>query len=222
MKKYILFLFCLMMLPSLVLAGDTEIVTLEKCVDGDTANFKTSDGTIYKTRFLAVDTPETVHPTKEVEAYGKEASNYTCETLTNAKEIKLEYDENSDREDKYGRTLAWVWVDGVLLQQSLIEKGLAEVAYLYEDYQYTSLLQDAEAVAKANKVGQWSTETESNEDKNTDEEKTTEEKTETKEEKKKEEKKNFFAEFFDNLLGKIFDTIDKFLEKVIDWIESML
>ena len=97
MKKYIGFLFCLMMIPSLVFAGETEIVTLDKCVDGDTANFKTSTGTVYKTRFLAVDTPETVHPTKEVEAYGKEASNYTCETLTNAKEIKLEYDDNSDR-----------------------------------------------------------------------------------------------------------------------------
>ena len=170
MKKYMGFLFCLMMIPSFVFAGETEIVTLDKCVDGDTANFKTSSGTVYKTRFLAVDTPETVHPTKEVEAYGKEASDYTCETLTNAKEIKLEYDDNSDREDKYGRTLAWVWVDGVLLQQSLVEKGLAEVAYLYDDYQYTSLLQDAEVVAKANKVGQWSDEEPNSEEETSKEE----------------------------------------------------
>lgn len=220
MKKYIGFLFCLMMIPSLVFAGETEIVTLDKCVDGDTANFKTSTGTVYKTRFLAVDTPETVHPTKEVEAYGKEASNYTCETLTNAKEIKLEYDDNSDKEDKYGRTLAWVWVDGVLLQQSLIEKGLAEVAYLYDDYQYTSLLQDAEAVAKANKVGQWSGETPTSEEESS----TENEKETTKEEKKgkKDKEKNVIQEFFDNLLGKIFDLIDKFLENIVNWIESML
>ncbi len=217
MKKYIGFLICLMMIPTLVFAGETEIVTLEKCVDGDTANFKTSSGTVYKTRFLAVDTPETVHPTKGVEPYGKEASDYTCETLTNAKEIKLEYDDNSDREDKYGRTLAWVWVDGVLLQQSLVEKGLAEVAYLYDDYQYTSLLQDAEAVAKANKVGQWSGEEPSSEEDST---KTKEEKQEKNE--KKDKKKNFIQEFFDNLLGKIFDLIDNFLEKIVNWIESML
>ena len=217
MKKYMGFLFCLMMIPSFVFAGETEIVTLDKCVDGDTANFKTSSGTVYKTRFLAVDTPETVHPTKEVEAYGKEASDYTCETLTNAKEIKLEYDDNSDREDKYGRTLAWVWVDGVLLQQSLVEKGLAEVAYLYDDYQYTSLLQDAEVVAKANKVGQWSDEEPSSEE-------VTKEKESIDEDKKaeKNKKRNFIQEFFDNLLGKIFDLIDNFLEKIINWIESML
>ncbi len=217
MKKYMGFLFCLMMIPSFVFAGETEIVTLDKCVDGDTANFKTSSGTVYKTRFLAVDTPETVHPTKEVEAYGKEASDYTCETLTNAKEIKLEYDDNSDREDKYGRTLAWVWVDGVLLQQSLVEKGLAEVAYLYDDYQYTSLLQDAEVVAKANKVGQWSDEEPSSEEVSKEKESIDEDK---KAEKNK--KRNFIQEFFDNLLGKIFDLIDNFLEKIINWIESML
>ena len=217
MKKYMGFLFCLMMIPSFVFAGETEIVTLDKCVDGDTANFKTSSGTVYKTRFLAVDTPETVHPTKEVESYGKEASDYTCETLTNAKEIKLEYDDNSDREDKYGRTLAWVWVDGVLLQQSLVEKGLAEVAYLYDDYQYTSLLQDAEVVAKANKVGQWSDEEPSSEEVSKEKESIDEDK---KAEKNK--KRNFIQEFFDNLLGKIFDLIDNFLEKIINWIESML
>ena len=217
MKKYMGFLFCLMMIPSFVFAGETEIVTLDKCVYGDTANFKTSCGTFYKTLFLAVDTPETVHPTMDVEASGKEARDYTCETLTNAKEIKLEYDDNSDREDKYGRTLAWVWVDGVLLQQSLVEKGLAEVAYLYDDYQYTSLLQDAEVVAKANKVGQWSDEEPSSEEVSKEKESIDEDK---KAEKNK--KRNFIQEFFDNLLGKIFDLIDNFLEKIINWIESML
>ena len=38
-------------------------------------------------RFLAVDTPESVHPKKDLEYYGKEASNYTCNALKNAKKI---------------------------------------------------------------------------------------------------------------------------------------
>ena len=82
-----------------------EIVTLEACVDGDTAKFKTSSSEVIKARFLAIDTPETVHPTKGEEPFGKEASNYTCDTLTNAKEIKLEYDNNSTEEDNYGSKL---------------------------------------------------------------------------------------------------------------------
>lgn len=133
-----------------------EIVTLSSCVDGDTAKFVFSDGSISSTRFLAIDTPETVKPNTPVQPYGKEASDYTCNQLTTAQEIKLEYDPGSDKYDKYNRVLAWVYVDGRLLQKELIEQGLGEVAYLYGDYLYTDILEDAENVAKINKVGKWS------------------------------------------------------------------
>ena len=136
-----------------VFANDTVI--LKKCVDGDTAQFILDDEVI-KVRFLAIDTPESVHPTVEVEAYGKDASSYTCELLTNAKKIELEYEKN--KTDKYGRYLAWVWVDDLLLQDELIKNGYAEVAYLYGDYKYTSLLQDHQEIAKAKKLNIWSVE----------------------------------------------------------------
>lgn len=141
--------------PSCVLEQETkEVVTLVSCVDGDTATFKTKDGS-YKTRFLAVDTPETKHPTKGVQPFGKEASDYTCNALKKAEKIELEYDDNSDKYDKYDRLLAWVFVDGRLLQQELIQKGLGEVAYLYDDYKYTPLLEEAQKKAKEEKVGKW-------------------------------------------------------------------
>ena len=107
---------------------------------------------------LAIDTPESVHPTKGVEYYGKEASNYTCNLVTNAKKIELEYDKNSDKKDKYNRVLAWVWVDNTLLQDELIKNGYAEVAYLYGDYKYTNTLKDHQAVAEASKIGIWNEE----------------------------------------------------------------
>lgn len=189
-----------------------EIVSLEKCVDGDTANFKDSEGNIFKARFLAIDTPETVHPTKEVEAFGKEASTYTCDQLTNAKEIKLEYDEASDREDRYNRRLVWVFVDGVLLQKNLVELGYAEVTYLYDDYKYTPILQDTEAIAKAKKVGIWEEQEEETQEKE-------EESTVTDQE---EEKKSWLKEMIDYTLGQIFQYIDKLLEKIVKSIEDML
>lgn len=192
----------------------TEIVTLEACVDGDTAKFRTKNDEVIKARFLAVDTPETVHPTKGEEPYGKDASNYTCETLTNAKEIKLEYDSNSEEEDNYGRKLVWVFVDGVLIQESLISKGYAEVAYLYDDYKYTSLLQDTQEVAKVNKVGIWS----NNEEDDTEIESVIEE----IEEKVEKEKKNFINKLFDDLLATIFDYINDLLENILKSIEDML
>ena len=144
---------CFLTSISLVNAQDQEI-KLSKCFDGDTATF-TVDNKETKVRFLAIDTPETKHPTKGEEPFGKEASNYTCNELKKAKKIKLEYDPNSDKTDKYDRTLAWVFVDGELLQGKLIENGLAKVAYLYDDYKYTPDLQQLEKQAKKDKIGIW-------------------------------------------------------------------
>ncbi len=126
------------------LAKDAIVVTLEKCVDGDTARFST----VGNTRFLFVDTPES---TKEIEPFGKEAAAFTCEMLSNANEIKLVFD--GERQDKYERTLAWVFADGILVQEALAENGLVEDFYDYGDYAYEQDVRDAYYRAQQNKVG---------------------------------------------------------------------
>lgn len=140
------------MLP--VKANTRKTVEFSKCTDGDTAHFLI-DGKDTTVRFLAIDTPEY---TKEKEPYGKEASDYTCSAITNAKNIELEYDDGSQVSDKYGRVLAWVFVDGTLLQKQLIEEGLAEVAYVYGDYAYTVELEEAQEQAKQKRINIWSDE----------------------------------------------------------------
>ena len=127
-------------------------VTLDKCVDGDTAWF-ILDGDRIKTRFLAIDTPES---TNKKEPYGKKASDFTCNMLSNATKIEIEYDPNSDKLDKYDRHLVWVFVDDNLLQDLIIKNGLGEVAYLYGDYQYTYILEASQLIAKTSKIGIWS------------------------------------------------------------------
>ena len=156
MKKIFL-TFSLFFFGVIGINAKTIEVEFSDCVDGDTAKF------IYKNeqitaRFLAIDTPETVHPTKGVEPYGKEASEYTCNNLKNAKNIELEYDEDSDKLDKYNRHLVWVFLDGNLLQEELVSKGYASVAYLYGNYKYTEILEEAEQEAEDNKLGIWSIE----------------------------------------------------------------
>lgn len=153
MKK-IVFLFICIFININVFADEIK-VEFSKCVDGDTAKF------IYKNevitaRFLAIDTPESVHPTIGEEPFGKDASNFTCNTLEKADEIVLEFDSNSDKTDKYDRYLVWVFVDGKLLQKELISKGYAEVAYLYDDYKYTEELEKAQEKAKKKEIGIWS------------------------------------------------------------------
>lgn len=150
-KAFILFL--ILIGSTLTIAANTKIeVELIKCTDGDTAHFLINghDTTV---RFLAIDTPEY---TKEKEPFGKEASDFTCQALQNANIIELEYDEGSQKTDKYGRDLAWVFVDGELLQKQLVSSGLAEVRYVYGDYAYTNELYEAQAQAKQNKLYLWS------------------------------------------------------------------
>ncbi len=124
------------------------------CVDGDTAVLKVDQKEL-KFRFLGVDTPESVHPTKEVEVYAKEASKNTCDLLTNASSITVEYDSNSDQTDKYGRELAWIWVDDILLQELMVSEGFARVAYIYGDYKYIDSLCSLQQQAITNNKGIW-------------------------------------------------------------------
>ncbi len=162
-------LFIIFILISSILTANAEEkinVSFSDCVDGDTAKFVMNEE-IIKVRFLAIDTPESVHPTKEIEAFGKEASDFTCDKIKNAKKIQLEFDANSSKTDKYERYLAWVWVDDYLLQDLIISNGFGEVAYLYGDYKYTDLLKDHEEIAKSKKIGMWNENIENlNKDKN--------------------------------------------------------
>ena len=177
-------------------------VTLEKCVDGDTARFMYKKSNI-KARFLAIDTPESVHPTKKVEPFGKEASKYTCDMLSNAKKIVLEYDINSDKTDKYDRHLVWVFVDDVLLQEELVSNGYAKIKYVYGDYKYLDELKKEEQIAKGNRVGVWSLDDESSSS-NTN--------------ASNSDNSASYDEKYDSLLASIFEILKKFA----DFLETIL
>lgn len=155
MKKYFILLIFVLIPFHVVKASELIDVSLVRCVDGDTAVFNV-DGEEIKFRFLAIDTPETVHPTKGEEEGGKVASTYTCESLTNAQKLQIAYDDKSSKTDKYGRGLAWIYVDDKLLQEDLVEKGYAEVAYIYAKYEFVDYLCEVQAQAKSEKIGIWS------------------------------------------------------------------
>jgi len=154
-KKSLIFF---LIFPLIVFANTKEKVKFSKCVDGDTAKFERNNK-VFTLRFLAVNTPETKSPKKGVEFYGKEASKYTCDRLEKAKTIEIEYDKNSDRSDRYGRKLGWVFLDDKLLQKDLVENGYAKVEYVYGKYKYLDELKELEKKAKKEKIGLWQKET---------------------------------------------------------------
>ena len=154
MKKIFVFLLFFIFLSN-VDASSKFRVTLDKCIDGDTARFFIN-GESKTVRFLSINAPEIAHDDVLEEFYGKESSEFTCKLLSRASVIKLQYDPKSDKVDKYDRVLAWVYVDGDLLQKELVSKGYAQVKYVYDDYLFSEELKELEVEAKEKKLGMWS------------------------------------------------------------------
>ena len=53
----------------------------------------------------------------------------------------------------------WIWIDDELLQNLLVECGLAQNYMLQNNYKYAGMLQESEEIAKNSKLGIWSEET---------------------------------------------------------------
>ncbi|MTW85643.1 endonuclease [Virgibacillus dakarensis] len=128
-------------------------VTLVKTVDGDTikVNYKGKEESV---RYLLIDTPESKKPGSCVQPFAESSYNRNKQ-LVNSGKLTLEF-EKSER-DKYGRLLAYVYVDGKSVQKTLVKEGYARIAYIYEPpYKHLSEYQSAENTAKSNHAGIWS------------------------------------------------------------------
>lgn len=125
---------------------------VNRVVDGDTIEVLIDDK---KTtiRLLLVDTPETKKPKTPVQPWGQEASDFMKKTLT-GKTVTLEMQSNVD---KYGRGLAYVYLDGKSIQEQLLLQGLARVAYVYvKNAPHLKEYQADEAIARNEKIKIWS------------------------------------------------------------------
>lgn len=129
---------------------DTVVVT--RVLDGDTVEVNLKGNTV-DVRLLLIDTPETIHPDQPVERYGLEASSFAKMYLT-GKIVHLEYD--GPRLDHYGRILAYLWVDGQIFNQLLLEEGLAHIAYVFNPpNKYYDQFLRAQEKAKVGRRGMW-------------------------------------------------------------------
>ena len=100
-------------------AGDPA--TVVRVVDGDTIVVR-RDGQEETVRLLNIDTPETKHPNKAVQCLGPEATQALETLLRPGDDVVLRYD--LERTDKYGRTLAGVFEDEVLVNAEIARLGL--------------------------------------------------------------------------------------------------
>lgn len=119
-------------------------VTLVRSIDGDTAHFRDNVTNEYiKVRFLGINTPES---TIEKDAWGKAAAEYTAYRLKNAKHIVLEAEGAGS--DIYERELAFVWVDGVLLNLEIIDLAYSTSKLSVSSSKYGQIFLEASIAAK--------------------------------------------------------------------------
>ena len=131
-----------------------------KVIDGDTISIM-KDGKAVTLRLIGLDTPETVDPRKPVQCFGKAASDKAKELLA-GKTVRLEFDSSQGLLDKYGRTLAYVFLPPqpnvpaeILFNEYMIAEGYGH-EYTYNlPYKYQKEFKAAEARAREEKKGLW-------------------------------------------------------------------
>ena len=119
-----------------------------RVVDGDTLLLDRNE----RVRLIGVDTPETVDPRRPVEWFGKEASAFT-KRMVEGKKVRLEYDQ--DRKDRFGRTLAYVYLeDGTFLNAEIVKQGYGH-AYTQFPFKYLEEFRGYERQAREAQRGLW-------------------------------------------------------------------
>ncbi len=144
----LLFTLIMLMVPWTLLAE--ELCMVVKVVDGDTIKV-VCDGEKVTVRFIGIDTPETHRPKTPVQCYGREAATYLQKRI-GSKDVRLEYDR--ERTDKYGRTLAYVYLGRDFINAEMIKKGYA-FAYQRFPFVHRKEFIGYEKVAKEHGRGLW-------------------------------------------------------------------
>jgi len=132
---------------------------VKRVVDGDTILVSLLDGSEARVRYIGIDTPETVHPSKPVECFGQEASNFNKQ-LVGGKTVWLEFDV--ERYDRYNRLLAYVWLtpepmdpEQNMANAILVKEGYAQ-AYTYPpNVKYSELFVRLQGEAREQGYGLW-------------------------------------------------------------------
>ncbi len=125
-----------------------------RIIDGDTIEVQKGIY-LYTVRYIGIDTPETVHPSKPVEYFGKEASEKNRE-LVESKAVRLEKDVSET--DKYGRLLRYVWFDDLMVNAELVRLGYAQVVTYPPDVKYQDLFLKLQKEARDAGRGLWAEE----------------------------------------------------------------
>ncbi len=117
----------------------TETIQVARIIDGDTLEAASGQ----RVRLIGINTPESSMP------FYEEAKDL-LKSLVENKSVEIE----SHGTERYGRTLAYIFIDGKNVNEEILKNGLATLYYYDKDSHYSKLKQ-AEEFARQNKKGLW-------------------------------------------------------------------
>lgn len=123
--------------------------TVINVIDGDTIAIDKDNQTV---RLLGIDAPETNHPNYPVQKFGQEAKKFLKQKIE-FKKIKVEYNVEK-KYDVYNRLLAYIYLNGKLINAEMIKLGYAYVYTNNECLKKKEFL-ILESVARKFKRGVW-------------------------------------------------------------------
>ena len=124
--------FTVLMWPKSILPLSTNgfvdrdnLYQVVRIIDGDTVEIEYED-VLTSVQLIGVNAPETVHPSKPVEPYGKEATVF-LQGLLLYKFVYFEFDRN--KRDRYNRLLAYIYRDSddLFVNIELIRQGYGKI-----------------------------------------------------------------------------------------------
>ena len=119
--------------------GQTLSAVVIRVSDGDAAAFRLADGTEETVRFIGVDTPE--------------AGRFTKSQLTPGTQVQLELD--AEPRDRYGRLLAYVWLNGEMFNRRLVAEGYAQPLRIASNVRYAAEFEALAGEARVKGRGLW-------------------------------------------------------------------
>lgn len=128
-------------------------------VDGDTIKVL-KRGRTETIRLIGIDTPETVAPGQPVECFGPQSSA-AMNSIALGRRVSLEEDLSQDRIDRYGRRLAFIWIEdqrgrpAKLVQWMMVKRGYASEYTYDEPHAWVDELQGAQRAAQRAGRGLW-------------------------------------------------------------------
>ena len=147
-RKFSIFVIPILILYFLLSASHAEIYKVKRVIDGDTLLLINGE----RVRLIGVDTPETKHPQKPVQYFGREAYLFTKQMI-DGKEARFEFERQ--KRDRYGRLLAYVYLlDGTFFNAEIIKQGYG-FAYTRFPFKYMEEFRRYQREARENRRGLW-------------------------------------------------------------------